>query len=149
MRGEQLLQIVRILDTAMNNTSVILVFEVGGKKLLFPGDAQIENWQYAFSQPKTGALLGTVNLYKVGHHGSLNATPKTLWNLFKNRSANKSAPKRMKSLMSTMVGKHGSEDRGTEVPRRKLVSALKSETELFSTEELDGVTLCRDTSLVF
>ena len=37
--------IVRILDDALNNTSVILLFEVGGKRLLFPGDAQIENWR--------------------------------------------------------------------------------------------------------
>lgn len=145
IRGEQLLQIVRTLDTAMNNTSVILVLEVAGKKLLFPGDAQIENWQYAFNQPKSAALLRSVNLYKVGHHGSLNATPKTLWNMFKNRTASKSSAKRMKSLMSTMEGKHGSEERGTEVPRTKLVTALNRETELFSTEKLDSQTLYRDT----
>jgi hypothetical protein len=48
-RGQQLLQIVRILDKAMNNTSVILLFEVGDQSILFPGDAQIENWEYALS----------------------------------------------------------------------------------------------------
>jgi hypothetical protein len=52
MRGEQLLQIVRMLDQQMNNTSVILVFRVGRKCLLFPGDAQIENWEYALRQNK-------------------------------------------------------------------------------------------------
>ena len=46
IRGEQLLQIVRSLDHAMNNTSLILLFEVGSKKFLFSGDAQIENWEY-------------------------------------------------------------------------------------------------------
>lgn len=147
MRGEQLLQIVRILDTAMNNTSVILVFEAAGKKLLFPGDAQIENWEYALSQPKTAALLGSINLYKVGHHGSLNATPKSLWRLFKHRSPDKHSANRMQSLMSTMKGKHGSDDRGTEVPRTKLVSALRRETDLFSTHEMDAETLYRDTVL--
>ena len=40
--------------------------------------------------------------------------------------------------MSTMAGKHGSEDSDTEVPRRTLVAALKAETELFSTETLKG-----------
>jgi hypothetical protein len=50
VRSEQLLQIVHTLDQEMNNTSVILLFQVGKKKLLFPGDAQIENWQYALSQ---------------------------------------------------------------------------------------------------
>jgi hypothetical protein len=52
VRGEQLLQIVRSLDQEMNNTSVILLFQVGKKKLLFPGDAQKENWEYALSQKK-------------------------------------------------------------------------------------------------
>ena len=47
IRGDELLEIVRALDQAMNNTSLILLFEVGAKKLLFSGDAQIENWLYA------------------------------------------------------------------------------------------------------
>src|SRR5579862_8336136 len=47
LTGQQVLEIVRTLDQQMNNTSLILLFEVFGKKLLFPGDAQIENWSYA------------------------------------------------------------------------------------------------------
>ena len=91
MRGEQLLEIVRTLDEQMNNTSLILLFEVFGKKLLFPGDAQIENWSYALEDApdaaKTRALLADVDVYKVGHHGSLNATPKKLlWEDFKHRN---------------------------------------------------------------
>src|SRR3984885_8383923 len=58
-------------------------------KLLFPGDAQIENWQFALQQNKYRSLLSSVNLYKVGHHGSRNATPKSLWKLFKNKSEKK------------------------------------------------------------
>ena len=77
---EQLLGLVRSMDDALNNTSVILLFEAGGKKLLFPGDAQWENWELALK--KNAALLKDVDVYKVGHHGSLNATPKTLWNAF-------------------------------------------------------------------
>ena len=105
-RGEQLLQIVRSLDQEMNNTSVILLFQIGKKKLLFPGDAQIENWQFALQQKKYRSLLSSVNLYKVGHHGSRNATPKSLWKLFKNKSEKKTS-NRLLSLMSTMEGKHG------------------------------------------
>src|SRR5262249_51378738 len=82
LRGEQLLEVVRILDKAMNNTSLILLFEVGGRKLLFPGDAQIENWLYALTaapdRDRVRELLAQVDVYKVGHHGSLNATPKSL-----------------------------------------------------------------------
>src|SRR5262249_20884285 len=115
MRGEQLLQIVRMLDAQMNNTSVILLFQIGKKNVLFPGDAQFENWQYALGQKKYQSLLASVNLYKVGHHGSLNATPKSLWQLFKNKSDNKRMPNRLLSLMSTMEGKHGSVYSQTEV----------------------------------
>ena len=53
MRAELMLSIVTILDRQMNNTSLILLFEANGKKLLFPGDAQIENWSYALSQPQS------------------------------------------------------------------------------------------------
>jgi hypothetical protein len=148
LHGEQMLQIVRMLDTAMNNTSVILLFEVGDKRLLFPGDAQIENWQYALDQEEVRDLLSSVDLYKVGHHGSLNATPKSLWNLFRNKSR-ESVRTRLISLMSTMPGKHGSIGSKTEVPRRTLVSALSRETDHFSTEELEDDELYHDTEIPF
>lgn len=135
-RGEQVLEIVRILDRQMNNTSLILLFEAGSKKLLFPGDAQLENWQYALSQKKNLPLLRDVDLYKVGHHGSLNATPKSMWAEFKNRG-NASKKGRLKTVMSTMPGKHGSDQSKTEVPRKTLLSALKTESELHSTHLLD------------
>ena len=70
---------MRSIDDALNNTSLILLFDIGGKKLLFPGDAQIENWRYALFDAPTGgdirASLADVAIYKVGHHGSLNGTP--------------------------------------------------------------------------
>ena len=139
IRGDQLLEIVRILDKQMNNTSVILLFEVGGKKLLFPGDAQLENWMYALKgAPKASAtrkLLKGVDVYKVGHHGSLNATPKSLWNLF-SRKGPKTKSNRLKTVMSTMAGKHGSDARDTEVPRSKLVTALNEDSELHNTQDL-------------
>jgi hypothetical protein len=139
LRGEQLLQIVRTLDDQMNNTSLILLFEVLGKKLLFPGDAQLENWSYALQDAPDAAatrrLLAGVDLYKVGHHGSLNATPKTmLWGGFKKRNGNGRG--RLHALLSTMPGKHGKAQSRTEVPRRTLVEALEEETELRSTEGL-------------
>lgn len=147
--GDQLLEIVRSLDTAMNNTSVILVFEIGQTKLLFPGDAQFENWQYALSQKDNQTLLTSVNLYKVGHHGSLNATPKALWNSFKNRSKTAGAKQRLTALMSTMAGKYGAEASGTEVPRKPLVAALKSESDLFSTQDLKVTELFHETVVTF
>jgi len=140
VRGDQLLEIVRILDMQMNNTSVILLFEVGTKKLLFPGDAQLENWMYSLKEakeaPAVRKLLSDVDVYKVGHHGSLNATPKTLWNLFRKKSTEQQGKARLQTIVSTMTGKHGSVDCGTEVPRSKLVQALKAESTFSTTQSL-------------
>ena len=140
--AEQLLEIVRILDGVLNNTSVILLFEVGRQVLLFPGDAQVESWEYVLSKARDNATLRkrleAVTVYKVGHHGSLNATPKTLWRMLRYR---KVAGKRQSELLlhtflSSMHGKHGTAANNTEVPRRTLVAALKRETVLHSTESL-------------
>jgi hypothetical protein len=137
MRGSQLLEIVRTLDDELNNTSLILLFEVFGKLLLFPGDAQIENWSYALldapNAKKTRAALANVDVYKVGHHGSLNATPKKLlWEAFTKRGANK----KLKTLLSTLPGKHGKSASKTEVPRRTLLRALEDESDLTNTHKL-------------
>jgi hypothetical protein len=139
LHGAQRLALVRALDDAMNNTSLILLLEIGKKKFLFPGDAQIENWQYALRDSpeaaKNRALLAQTDFYKVGHHGSLNATPKSLWNLFAKRGA-ASKRGRLRSAVSTMLGKHGSVGAKTEVPRGPLVAALKAETEFTTTQTL-------------
>jgi hypothetical protein len=139
-QGEQLLGIVRALDKQLNNTSLILLFETEGKKLLFPGDAQIENWNYALASPMA-ALLDGVDLYKVGHHGSLNATPKAMWNRF-GKKGGKSKPNRLTSVLSTMPGKHGHEEDHTEVPRQTLLKELQDNSDLHATHVMDPGVLC-------
>jgi len=71
------------MDDDTNNTSLVLAFELpDGRVLLFPGDAQAGNWSSWGSvrwqegeQVITGLdLLRRVAVYKVGHHGSHNAT---------------------------------------------------------------------------
>ena len=138
MRGEQMLGLVRILDKAMNNTSVILLFDVGGKKLLFSGDAQIENWEYALSLEEDIKQLKDVEVYKVGHHGSRNATPKTLWENFMRKSERASDKNRLKTVVSTMEGKHGSRANHSEVPRATLVEALTASSEYHTTQNAAG-----------
>ena len=149
IRGDNLLQIVRMLDKAMNNTSVILLLRVGKVSLLFPGDAQIENWQYALDNKTNRQLLAGVDVYKVGHHGSLNATPKTLWEGFKKKSRDSTSKSRLRTLMSTMEHKHGSEESHTEVPRTTLVSALKTQSNLFSTQQLTDGSFFHETVVTF
>lgn len=144
LRGNQLLYLVRILDNAMNNTSVILLFEIGDQKLLFPGDAQIENWEYALSKDKYKKLLADTTLYKVGHHGSCNATPKTLWKSFIKKSDKVSVKKsedtniRLKTIVSTMHGKHG-HTKETAVPKETLVEELKTNSDYQTTEDINDI----------
>ena len=129
-----LLRISRIMDNAINNTSIILVIELWGMKMLFPGDAQIESWDYVLNGPqakRNRELLSDVEIYKVGHHGSLNATPKTLWNLLINRK-DKDGNGNLISLLSSRLNVHGKAKNGTEVPRHKLVKALKKGSELIA-----------------
>ncbi|MBD3943134.1 hypothetical protein IF188_15680 [Microbacterium sp. NEAU-LLC] len=134
-RTHSLLRLVRGLDDALNNTSLLLLFEIGGLSLLFPGDAQIENWQHTLKrfakEPELRARLAAVDLYKVGHHGSRNATPRTLWALWKDRP--ETLP-RLTTLMSTRSGVHGKAV-DTAVPQDNLVTALKQVSELYSSDD--------------
>lgn len=133
-----LLRIVRTVDDALNNTSVILLLDVGDKRLLFPGDAQIENWSWALKHAPNRAalckLLSRVDLYKVGHHGSRNATPRSLFRLW---GDDPSTGRAMAALMSTLSGVHG-RTTATRVPRATLVAALLRRTgdQLFTTDGL-------------
>jgi hypothetical protein len=73
------------LDSATNNTSLVLAVELApdGDVLLFPADAQVGNWlswqqvEWTLDGNKTVKatdLLRRTKFYKVGHHGSHNAT---------------------------------------------------------------------------
>jgi hypothetical protein len=63
------------LDKALNATSLMLVFQIGRVSLLFPGDAQWGTWRLALADESLRKLLAATTFYKVGHHGSHNATP--------------------------------------------------------------------------
>ena len=76
------------LDSDTNNTCLALAFELrkSGGVLLFPGDAQVGNWLsweglewkvkegHEMTTVTIHDLLARTVLYKVGHHGSHNAT---------------------------------------------------------------------------
>jgi hypothetical protein len=72
------------LNTGINNTSLVLAFELPNSKkvLFFAGDAQRGNWiswkdltwQDGDKTIRPRDLLARTVLYKVGHHGSHNAT---------------------------------------------------------------------------
>jgi len=80
------LAFAELASKVTNNSSVVLLVEWKGKRLLFVGDAE---WDGAYKDGKSNgswnvmwkerkALLGKpVDFLKIGHHGSENATP---WN---------------------------------------------------------------------
>ncbi|MGY3572958.1 MBL fold metallo-hydrolase [Bradyrhizobium sp. USDA 4504] len=75
-------------DNTLNNQSLVVLFSFRGRHLLFAGDAQWGNWENflyggAYGTPghteltkNAKSILGKIDFYKVGHHGSANATPK-------------------------------------------------------------------------
>jgi len=76
-------ELALMLNKGINNTSLVLAFElVASKKvLLFIGDAQRGNWKSWTTEKSehdkidlVRDLLSRTVLYKVGHHGSHNAT---------------------------------------------------------------------------
>jgi beta-lactamase superfamily II metal-dependent hydrolase len=70
------LAVAVVLDKAVNGTSLMLMIEVGGSLLLFPGDAQWGTWANVLGDDEWREMLQRVNFYKIGHHGSHNATPR-------------------------------------------------------------------------
>ena len=114
---------VLALDRALNNTSLILLIEAAGKRLLFPGDAQIESWSYSLTGPGASdelrARLAAVDVYKVGHHGSRNGTPKvSLLPLWQGAGATPA----MTALLSSLPGVY---DDDHPVPAEGLVGELE------------------------
>ena len=65
------------LDDALNNSSIAALLTYRGECLLFPGDAQWGNWKYWIEQEGGDEMLSSLRFYKVSHHGSENATPKS------------------------------------------------------------------------
>jgi beta-lactamase superfamily II metal-dependent hydrolase len=138
------------IDTFLNNQSLVVLFTFAGKKLLFVGDAQAGNWEhwlYKLDVPvndptKAGSLteesqqvLQTVDFYKMGHHGSTNATPIPVVNaLGKGHSANSFV-----AMCSTQIGVYGNPDpaKGTEVPRAPLIKALGDECALVRSDSFE------------
>lgn len=110
-------------DKTLNNQSLVVLFSFQGKNLLFAGDAQWGNWEQflyggAFGTPghteltqKAKDILSTIHFYKVGHHGSANATPKDA----------------VAAMRLGCVGMCSTQDSAyNEVPREPLLTALRT-----------------------
>jgi beta-lactamase superfamily II metal-dependent hydrolase len=135
-----LLTAVKQLDSFLNNQSLVVLFTYKGKKLLFAGDAQAGNWEYwlydendptkapALKLGKKGeAVLGALDFYKVGHHGSTNATPIVA---VENMKAGTTA------MCSTQEGSFGSVEKNSEVPRIPLMEALAKKCVVVRSDQI-------------
>jgi beta-lactamase superfamily II metal-dependent hydrolase len=129
------------LDAMLNNQSLVVLFEWKGKKLLFAGDAQggnWENWLFSTDKPMTDpsslqltagakAILQSLDFYKVGHHGSTNATPIP--------AVDAMGPSFV-AMCSTEPGTFGSVENKSEVPRLPLLEALEKKSMLVRSDQI-------------
>lgn len=113
--GNDSLLTAAVLDHAVNNTSLMLAFEVGDQLLLFPGDAQWGSWQVCMSEDWSADIIGRANFYKVGHHGSHNATPRKFVEEFLPKGAG----------YVTSVGQYS---RWENIPKTELLEAIAAKT---------------------
>ena len=65
------LEVLAAVDTTRNNTSIVMRLTHGSTSLLLVGDAELMSWEV---MRKNGAPL-RAGVIKVGHHGSINASP--------------------------------------------------------------------------
>lgn len=105
-------------DSLKNNTSVVLLLEWQGRRLLFTGDAEwhgsgVEEgqrsttWDVMLHIPEVRQLLlRPLDLLKVSHHGSHNGTP-FLEGGKEQVLAQILDPERSQIVVSTVSGKHG------------------------------------------
>lgn len=125
----------------LNNQSLVLLFTLAGKKLLFVGDAEWGNWEnFLYGKNVSGlksitllheseSILKTIDFYKVGHHGSTNATPIDVVKVLRNGCV---------AMCSTEPGIFGNEQKGTEVPRKPLLKALSEKTTLVRSDQVSA-----------
>ena len=143
-----LLSAMQQLDKFLNNQSLVVLFTFKGKKLLFAGDAQGGNWEYWLydgNPPTTTpnqelgkegtAVLGNLAFYKVGHHGSTNATPIAAVNHMNVGFA---------AMCSTQEDSFGSVKNNSEVPRKPLLDALALKCALVRSDQIPVKLACKE-----
>jgi beta-lactamase superfamily II metal-dependent hydrolase len=102
------------VDGMINSTSLVLMLEIGKARLLLPGDAEWGTWKRILESKDAHALLGGATFFKVGHHGSHNATSKTL--------VEKVLPRQIPAMISTQQGPGNYRNN---IPLQELMTALE------------------------
>lgn len=111
------LAVAQSLESSVNGTSLMLMFEWGDEHLLFAGDAQWGTWNAAVNDPVSRELLQKTTFYKVGHHGSHNATPTDFVDVLGNSP----------TLRAAMICTRG-QTKDWDIPRMPLLKKLRGVT---------------------
>lgn len=117
------------IDDSLNNTSLVLVFEIGGRLLLFPGDAQWGPWEAILQDEEWIAILRKVSFYKVSHHSSHNGTPRQ----FIADVVGMDLAEPLSAMVS--VTEHGSY---RDIPREPLMEALHHRFDHVAVSDVEG-----------
>jgi beta-lactamase superfamily II metal-dependent hydrolase len=110
------------IDKAANNTSVVIMLEWRGWRLLFAADAQLESWRTMDDK----GVLKPVHYLKVSHHGSHNGTPAPSL-LDKVLPLPRGGWKKGRAVISTWEGQYGG------IPHEPTNEKLRARTRLHST----------------
>lgn len=116
---EPVFELLTRLEAAVNSTSLVLLFHVGDAWMLFPGDAQWGTWREILKHPLYPRLLENLTFYKVGHHGSHNATPMSFVERYVNDGVRVMLP-------------YGKVDKWESIPRAGLLAALSGKNVAFA-----------------
>ena len=103
------------LDQAVNGTSLVLLLQFRQASLLFAGDAQWGTWSQILKNEDVKSLLKNISFYKVGHHGSHNATPVDF--------VEKVMPKGIQAMISVTTYA-----RYPRIPKKELLEAMKNKS---------------------
>jgi beta-lactamase superfamily II metal-dependent hydrolase len=141
------MEIAARIEAAVNSTSLVLLFHIGSAWLLFPGDAQWGSWNAILQNPDAVQMLSKLSFYKVGHHGSHNATPVSFAKEFLNKNVRVMLPCGPVAQWPT-------------IPRQGLIDLLENQQipftrsdtkpatdDVFSTQMEDGDVIFIDTKI--
>lgn len=112
-RSADAVQAAERVDTMVNSTSLVLVLQIGKARLLLPGDAEWGTWKRILANKASVRILKGATFFKVGHHGSHNATSKTL--------VEKVLPRSIPAMISTQEGPGNYRKN---IPLKELLEAL-------------------------
>ncbi len=73
--NDDLFRAAHAVEGFLNGESLVLVIEFKGARILLPGDAEVGTWTAILENPAALALAQSATFFKVGHHGSHNASP--------------------------------------------------------------------------